>query len=88
MGGPGYIFWRKCKKITKMLKKKSGLRPENKGGPKIEKKVVFWHKNVKNFESGIHIFFSQNIFNSPMRPKGHFALKCTFPMETIVNKKS
>ena len=23
-----------------------------------------------------------------MWPKGHFALKCTFPMETIVNKKS
>ena len=32
-------------------------------------------------------FFSQKIFNPPMRPKRHFALKDTFPIETIVKKK-
>ena len=32
-------------------------------------------------------FFSQKFFNPPMRPKRHFALKDTFPMETIVKKK-
>ena len=66
-------------KIYKNAEKKSGLRPENKGGPQIEKKGSFFGiRNAKNLESGIQIFFSQTIFNLPMRPKRHFALKDTF----------
>ena len=69
-------------------KKKIGPPARKQGGSQNRKKRSFFGiKNVKNFESGIRIFFSQKFFNSPMRPKGHFALKCTFPMETIVNKK-
>ena len=34
-------FFARCKKISEMPKKKSGLRPKNKGGPKIEKKGRF-----------------------------------------------
>ena len=43
-----------AKFLVKSPKKISGLRPKNKGGPKIEKKRYFFGiKNVKNFESGI-----------------------------------
>ena len=88
-GGTKPEFFFRCKKFSEMPKKiNSGLRPENKGGPKIEKKVVFWHKKCEKFQTRHPIFFSQKIFNPPMRPKRHFALKDTFPMETIVNKKT
>ena len=45
-----------------MPKKKSGLRPENKGGPKIEKKVGFWHKKCENFQIWNPIFFFSKKF--------------------------
>ena len=85
MGGTKPDNFFRCINFSEMPEKTSGLRPENKGGPKIEKRFVFWHKNVKNFESRVHFFFSQIFFN-PMRPKRHFALKGTFPMEAIVKK--
>ena len=49
----------------------SGLRPENGGDPKIEKKGSFFGiKNVKNFESGIHIFFLKNFSTHQCGRKG------------------
>ena len=36
-------------------------------------------------ESGIQLLFLK-IFNPPMQPKRRFALKDTFPMETMVKK--
>ena len=61
------------------MSKKSGLRPANQGGPKIEKKKSFFGiKNAKNFDIRHPIFFSLKIFNPPMRPKRHFALKRHF----------
>ena len=70
------------------MPKKSGLRPENKGGYKNRKKVVFWHKKSENFRIRHPKKKSQIFFNPPMRPKRHFALKDTFPIETIVKKKT
>ena len=55
---------------------------------KSKKRSFFGIKNVKNFESEIQFFFSQKFFNPPMRPKRQFALKDTFPIETIVKKKN
>ena len=85
-GGPNLKILR-CKKNSEMPNfffRASG--PKIRGVQKSKKRSFFGIKNVKNFESGIHIFFSQKFFNPSMRPKGHFALKCTFPMETIVKK--
>ena len=82
-GGTKPDNFSRCKNFSEMPKK-LGLRPENKGGPKIEKKVVFWHKKSENFRIRYPIFFFQKKFNPPMRPKRHFALKGTFPTETIV----
>ena len=46
-------------KILVKCRKKLGLQPKNKGGPKIEKKVVFWHKKCEKFPIRHPIFFSQ-----------------------------
>ena len=62
--------------------------PKIRGVQKSKKKVVFWHEKCEKFRTRHPIFFSQKIFKPPMRPKRHFALKDTFPMETIVNKKT
>ena len=51
---------------------------------KIEKKVVFWHKKCETFRIRHPKKKYQKCFNPPMRPKRHFALKDTFPMETRV----
>ena len=75
------------KKFSEMPEK-SGRRPENKGGSKIEKRSFFGIKNVKIFKSGTQFFFLKKKFNPTMLPKRHFALKDTFPMETMVNKKT
>ena len=74
-----------AKKLVKSPKK-IGPRPKNKGGPKVEKKVVFWHKKCEKFRIRHPHFFSQKIFNPPMRPKRHFAPKCTCP--TIVTPRN
>ena len=74
MGGgtlPENFF--RCKKFSEMPIFFSGPRPENKGGPKIEKKVVFWHKKCEKFRTRHPFFFSQKFFNPPMRPKRHFS---------------
>ena len=64
--------------------------PKIRGGvQKSKKRSFFGIKNVKNFESGNQKkIYHNKLFNPPMRPKRHFALKDTFPMETIVNKKT
>ena len=81
-----FFFGKNFSEIAKKFFRAFG--PKIRGGSKNRKKRSFFGiKNVKNFESGIYSFFSQKFFNPPMRSKGHFALKCTFPMETIVNKK-
>ena len=61
-GGPCLKKISGAKNLVKCRKKKSGLRPENKGGPKIEKKVVFWHTKCEKFRiRHPNIFFSKNI---------------------------
>ena len=62
-GGPNLLIFFGAKKLVKCRKKKSGLRPENKGGPKIEKKnVVFWHKKCEKFQTRHPIFFFSKKF--------------------------
>ena len=70
-----------------MPKKNRASGPKIRGVQKSKKRSFFGIKNVKNFETRHQIFFSQKIFNPPMRPKRHFALKDTFPIETIGKKK-
>ena len=83
---PEKIF--RCKKFSEMPKKNRASGPKIRGVQKSKKRVVFWHKKCENFRTRHPIFFSQKKFNPPRRPKRHFALKDTFPMETIVNKKT
>ena len=60
-GGPNLIIIFGVKILVKCRKKKSGLRPANQGGPKIEKKVVFWHKKREKFRiRHPNFFFSKN----------------------------
>ena len=55
-------------------------------GPKIEKKVVFWHKELEKI--GIrNPFFSQKKIIAPRRVKMNFAIKNTFSIETVIQKK-
>ena len=73
MGGTKPAKFFRCKKKNNNSKfpKKSGLRPGNKGGLKIEKKVVFFGiKNVKNFKSEIQFFFLKNFSTHQCGRKG------------------
>ena len=80
-GGFADFFFKNAKKNIR------AVGSQTRGSPKCSKKVVFWHKNVVKIESGIHFFFPQKMFIPPTRLKRHFALKGTFPIETVVKKK-
>ena len=88
MGGGTLIKFSGAKILVKYRKRNKNRA----SGPKIQpgegvqklKQVVFWHKKCEKFRTRHPIFFIKNFSTHQCCRKGTFALKDTFPMETIV----
>ena len=76
----------RCQNFSEMPKK-SGLRPENKGVQKSKKMSFFGIKNVKNFESGILIFFFSKKFQPTNAAERGLCAKGDFKVPTLKSPK-